>query len=52
VASAERWRGNLDTGLRLCTHAARRELDLQQQSGERFGAATALAAAVFESDCN
>jgi hypothetical protein len=50
VGDAERLRCNLDTALRLCVHAARRDLEMQRRTAGPSRGAGALVAAVCQSD--
>ena len=48
VAESEYLRGNLDTALKLCVHAARRELDLQQPTSSSSRVTGILASLVCQ----
>jgi hypothetical protein len=48
VGESERLRGNFDTSLRLCVHAARRHLESQEGLSKASSAAALLAAAVSQ----
>jgi WD40 repeat protein len=50
VGDAERLRGNLDTALRLCVHAARRDLEAQHRTAGSSRVTAALVSAVFQSN--
>ena len=50
VGDAQRLRGNLVTGLKLCVHAVRRQLETQRRAGNSSRPSAALALAVCQSN--